>query len=363
VWPQQFSILNLFADGSETATLLADQPATTIPATGRGELPIVTLVNANGMGYGLFPAGIDVLQAWDRLLPVQRGVALLNTFDNLLAGTLADTAAYFDLLLGIVQREGDPLLLQLALGQLQFTYNSLLDEEQHSRRTPVMEQALWDALLAHPDSTRTKLVFRYFSALASSPARVQQLYEIWNGNLVLDRLSLEEDDRISLAENLAILLPEKSAEIVERQLAGIDNPDRRRRLAFIAPSLAAEAAVRDAFFESLRDQRNRRTERWVSDALRNLHHPARLDHSQKYVVPSLELLQEIQVTGDIFFPTDWLEATLENHHSAEVAETVRRFLAQRPGYNPQLRMKILQAADPLFRASELRRRTTAVGTD
>jgi aminopeptidase N len=107
-----------------------------------------------------------------------------------------------------------------------------------------MEQALWDALLAQPDSSRTKLVFRYFSALASSPARVRQLYEIWNGNLVLDRLSVEEDDRISLAENLAIRLPEKSAEIVERQLAGIDNPDRCRRLAFIAPSLAADPLFR-----------------------------------------------------------------------------------------------------------------------
>ena len=81
------------------------------------------------------------------------------------------------------------------------------------------------------------------------------------------------------------------------------------------------------------------------------------------VLPSLELLQEIQVTGDIFFPTDWLQATLGPHHSPEVARVVRQFLAQRPGYNPQLRMKILQAADPLFRAADLRRRTIAAGTD
>ena len=39
---------------------------------------------------------------------------------------------------------------------------------------------------------------------------------------------------------------------------------------------------------------------------------------------------------------------------AAAARTVRDFLAARPGYNPQLRMKILQAADGLFRATAIR---------
>ena len=57
------------------------------------------------------------------------------------------------------------------------------------------------------------------------------------------------------------------------------------------------------FSTSLSDERNRQTESWVQDALRNLHHPSRLAQSEKYLLPSLELLQEIQVTGDIFFPS------------------------------------------------------------
>ena len=89
------------------------------------------------------------------------------------------------------------------------------------------------------------------------------------------------------------------------------------------------------------------------DALANLHHPVRTEASERYILPSLELLQEIQVTGDIFFPKRWLDATLGNYHSTSAVTTVRTFLEERPAYNAQLRMKILQAADSLFRANSI----------
>ena len=121
--------------------------------------------------------------------------------------------------------------------------------------------------------------------------------------------------------------------------------------------------MRDAFFKSLQAEENRQTERWVSDAVANLHQPSRVTQSEKYLLPSLELLQEIQMTGDIFFPSEWLQATLYSHQCATAAATVRQFLARRPDYNPQLRMKILQAADGLFRAAAIRQRQSAAGPD
>jgi aminopeptidase N len=67
----------------------------------------------------------------------------------------------------------------------------------------------------------------------------------------------------------------------------------------------------------------------------------------------LDMLEEIQRTNDIFFPGTWMNATLGSYQSAEAATIVRNFLEAHPVYNPQLRMKILQAADPLFRAEKL----------
>ena len=121
----------------------------------------------------------------------------------------------------------------------------------------------------------------------------------------------------------------------------------------MAPSLAEEVAIRDAFYDSLALEANRQTESWVLDALSNLHHPSRTGDSQKYLGQTLELLQETQVTGDIFFPTRWLTVSFSNHNSDQAVATVRDFLNENPDYNKQLRMKILQAADKPIRANRI----------
>ena len=84
-----------------------------------------------------------------------------------------------------------------------------------------------------------------------------------------------------------------------------------------------------------------------------LQHPLRLPDSERYILPSLELLEEIQVTGDIFFPKRWLDETLGNQRSASAVRIVREFLDERPDYNRQLRMKILQSADSMFRVNRI----------
>jgi aminopeptidase N len=133
----------------------------------------------------------------------------------------------------------------------------------------------------------------------------------------------------------------------------LENPDRRAEFEFVRPSLDADPSVREAFFRKLGEADHREREPWVLTGLRNLHHPLRREHSLRFIRPSLELLEEVQRTGDIFFPARWLAATLQTHNSTEAVDSVRAFLAARPDYPFQLRRKILQAADPLFRANEI----------
>jgi aminopeptidase N len=98
--------------------------------------------------------------------------------------------------------------------------------------------------------------------------------------------------------------------------------------------------------------KNRRREPWVLEGLQYLHHPLRAASSEKHIRPALDLLVEIQRTGDIFFPTRWMDATLGGHNSRAAADTVRTFLAQQKDYPIRLRRIILQAADELFRAAD-----------
>ena len=84
-----------------------------------------------------------------------------------------------------------------------------------------------------------------------------------------------------------------------------------------------------------------------------LNHPIRGSSSEQYVMPSMEMLEEIQRTGDIFFPLRWLDATLGGHNSPSVADSVVAFLSARPDYPSRLAGKLLQAADGVFRAAHV----------
>ena len=98
--------------------------------------------------------------------------------------------------------------------------------------------------------------------------------------------------------------------------------------------------------------KNRRREPWVLEGLNYLHHPLRAAQSEKHIRPALDLLVEIQRTGDIFFPTRWMNATLSGHNTRTSADIVRGFLAEQKDYPIRLRRVILQAADELFRAAQ-----------
>ena len=109
--------------------------------------------------------------------------------------------------------------------------------------------------------------------------------------------------------------------------------------------------MRERAFARFRFVENRRREPWVLESLQYLNHPLRAEHARQFVRPALDLLREIQQTGDIFFPTRWTESTLWGHQSPEVANIVKDFLASQPQYPQRLRWVVLTAADELFRTA------------
>ena len=134
----------------------------------------------------------------------------------------------------------------------------------------------------------------------------------------------------------------------------IENEDQRERFQFVRESLNPEKKARDAFFQSLLKVENREHEPWVNDALAFLNFPGREQESNAYILSGLDVLQEIQETGDIFFPKSWLDNLLKGHQSAEAAAIVRRFLAEHPDYPKPLKRKILQSADFLLKSNPLK---------
>ena len=199
----------------------------------------------------------------------------------------------------------------------------------------------------------------WFSALrdiARTEATVAWLERVWRKTESVPGLTLAEPDYITLALELAVREPAAWKEILDEQLARIENPDRMARFAYVRPALSADQGVSDSFFDRLHEVAFRQREAWVLEGLSYLHHPLRAASSEKYIPESLALLREIQRTGDIFFPKRWMDTTLGGHSSATAARMVARFLAELPeDYPDRLRRVILSSSDNVFRASGIQR--------
>lgn len=352
VWPQQFDVNTHTAGKVYSDTVLSTNTNTQVESRRSGAGSYLVF-NANGFGYGQFPASLANLGIWGQLSEVEKGSELINLYEQFLAGSGVEVEPYFSALQKIIGSEKNQLILNLALQQVHRIYWSFMIPEARMQRAAELESLLWQCMLDETLSSRKKIYFDAFSDIALSPDAVQKIYEVWSAELKVDQLTLSENDLIDLAQILAIKIPERADDIITTQIGNTDNPDSQRKLRFLAPSLSSSKAERDRFFSSLSLEENRQIESWVLEALQNLHHPLRASGSEQYLLPSLELLQEIQVTGDIFFPKNWLDATLGNYNSTSAVDTVTRFLDERPNYNKQLRMKILQSADMIMRANRL----------
>ncbi len=187
----------------------------------------------------------------------------------------------------------------------------------------------------------------YYQAYRSVAPK-EWLLKVWRKEITIMDLPLAETDYMRLAAELML----RGIDVRAEQLARIENPDRKAQFAFVIPALDADPA---AFFERLKDVKNRSHESWVIEGLSYLHHPLRLSQSERFIAPSLEMLREIQKTGDIFFPQRWMGTTLSWYRSKTAAETVKKFLASLPkDYPERLRLTILVAADEVFRAQQPR---------
>ncbi|WP_439582940.1 M1 family metallopeptidase [Dyadobacter bucti] len=326
---------------------------------------LLNFPNSDGTGYGYFEMDSaaksyfvrNYAQKKDTLLsnPVFRGSVLVSIWEGFLRGAGPQPDVLVSDILRTLPKEQNPLLVDYLLGNLQTAWWLFLTEESRMELQTDAENSLWGLLERTKDKGIKTSYFRAFKSIAQSPDGLVKMESLWDGKLEVKGLVLSEDDKISLAYELALKSPGNTKLILEEQLKNTKNPDRKAGMQFVVPALSADPAERDAFFQSLKKPENREKETWVLTALSYLHHPLRAASAIKYLRPSLNILQEIQLTGDIFFPGRWLHNTFAGHSSKEAAAVSKAFLSENPDYPYYLKNKIIQSTDMLDRAVELKR--------
>ena len=354
LWPQFLDVWIRSEGGDEVRTVSLDTESARIALE---TIPRLAMPAATGTPYGLFelePGPLDQLA--DELLdmedPVRRGASWLTLWDATLEGWLPRERA-LQLLVSGVREERNELIFGRLSADLATAFWRFLPERERERWAGQVEDALWSRTTAQDTVTLRSSALRSYLGVVTTPRGVRRLRELWEGSRSVLGVPLSENDRTRMALELAVREVPGWEDILARQAERITNPDRKARFEFVDDALSADGEVRDAFFGSLADPTRREQEPWVLEALRYLNHPLRQERSVGYIRPSLDLLEEVQRTGDIFFPGAWVGAVLGGHNSQEAVTEVRAFLDAHPEYPDRLRNKIWQALDPLARAAHL----------
>ena len=354
-WPQRLRLTLGYAGRVQELPVHVSGRTTDVRGAAGLERPRYVLPNGGGLGYGLFrldPASRDYLVRHVEDVPdaLTRGSAWVTLWDNMLDAQITP-AAFLDTAIRALPLEGDEQNAQRVLAYAARTFWRFLTAAERAVRAPVLEAILRAGIDRAPTQSQKSAWFNAYRDTVLSRDGLQWLERVWRRDEKIPGLTFAEPDEIAMALELAVREVPGWEEILRLQHERTENPDRKARFAFTMPALSADPAVREQAFARFREVENRRREPWVIESLQYLNHPLRAAHGQRFVAPALDMLREIQRTGDIFFPTRWMESTLWGHRSPEVAATLRSFLAREKEYPQRLRWTILSTADELFRAA------------
>lgn len=286
--------------------------------------------NIDGLGYGYFPVGKELFDVYPSLGETERMSLLMSLYESTVRGGI-DEEDFLSFAVSRLPSEENPIIFEYSLDCIsKLSLYCEISEES--------ERILHHFATTTKDAERRLLALRCLYAVSCHDRIYDSLYGIWHE----DTYSLPERDLTGMSYELMIRFPDRYEEIKSVQRSRITNPDRVLTFDYVSIAASPDSAVRDSLFLSFSNPGGRRPESRVLSALKLLSHFTREEYSRKYILPGLELLPEIQRTGDIFFPASWCRALLSGHPYSR--DEVESFVDSNRQLSPLLMTKIRQAS-------------------
>jgi aminopeptidase N len=357
-FPSQYLGLKVFSeeDTSIEHVLWLSSPVLDVPVNIPEDKPALVLLNGSGKGYGWFlltEADIQYISLNYHNLKdaTVRGVVSINMHENFLQGH-ATSQDYYSFLMHALEHENNQLLQNYLLDNLSVWAQNFGDYSRNDLYQQQVDKLLWSKVITLPSSSASAF-FDMWLKLTRMPESGQKMQAIYKGKLSTGNLQLNDQQKTQLVLETILREPASHDELVKSEMNRIGNPDRKSRFEFILSAVSKIKEDRDGFFSKLTYPAHRNPEPWVIDALYFLHHPLHPEQGLSYIPTSLEMLTEIQLTGDIFFPQNWLNAILQGYSNPEVAAMIDRFLANQRMLSENLKLKLLQSSDIITRSALL----------
>jgi aminopeptidase N len=355
-WKEQMEVLAGTAKAVTSIPVEIQDERTEVDLPSKATHPEFILPTGGGLAYGDFALDDHTRAFLLRRLhelkdPLTRASAWVTLWEEVLDRRV-DPVDFVSLELAALGRENTEQNVQLMLRYLTRAFWTFLPDSARQELAPNIEQILREGIDRSTSSTMKSTYFSAFRSIVTTIEGIAFLERVWRRQEKIPGLILAEPDEATMALALAVRSVPDARAVLQEQRERFMNPDRKARFEFVMPAVSERQEIRDAWFQNLSDVQNRRREPWVIEGLQYLNHPLRSQESEKYIRPGLDLLVEIQRTGDIFLPKNWMDAILDGHKSPAAAKVVRDFLSEQRDYPVRLRRIVLQSADELFRAAE-----------
>ncbi|MDD4057435.1 MAG: M1 family aminopeptidase [Bacteroidales bacterium] len=303
--------------------------------------------NVDGKAYALFitdSLNNDILlERLPHFTPLTRGSLLITLYENMVAGYI-NPEGFSDAVCDMLLLENDRIVFNRAVSYLASANIRYLQGTSASQRAA---DALWRISSSTKTGDLRLTAFRSLVRFAWGEEWALLFFDILKNPSKYTGIKLSERDFINLAYESALRNPLLYDEIKRLALTYINGKDRREEFSFIYPALSPDKAVRDSLFRTLLEKENRVVEPWTASALTYLCHYSRSKDAVNYITPALAILPEIQRTGDIFFPRNWLQALLSGQRGDRASLLIIDYLDSAK-IHPLLRGKVLQQADHII---------------
>ena len=334
VLPQSFKIGIVSPDEAvqEIELNLTD----TISVIDLNTAPKYIIPNIDGRGYGIFITDDNstkyMLKEWPNFeTDVNRQTVLINLYENWSIGKVEP----FESFVKNIVKEVNPLI---QLSACNYAISMALFKEGLDRMEA--ERTLLNLTSTNINDAAKLTLLRGLFSIMSDEYVVSNIFDLWHNK---SNALLSERDYMTMAYHLAILMPESSDYILKEQLSRIENVDRKNEFIFISRACTNNAETLDILFDSLKIPQNRLAEPWTATLISLINHHSREEYTRKYIYPALEELTNVQKTGDIFFPANWVSSLMYYHQNSAAIEIVQKFLNEHQNLNPMLKSKILQS--------------------
>lgn len=358
-WPIRTEVIIAPDSGPATrlpVTMTSD--TTVVPGAVGLPAPAWVFPNHGDQAYALAlldPRSVTYLErSMDRVVDGFQRAMLWGALWDLVREAQLSPSRYVELALRQLPQERDEQIASTVLGRLTRAVSAYLSDSARRATLPRVERVLFDGAAdtrrpygirrAHLDA------FVRVAGTSSGLATLDSLADIER----LDGLQLGEPTRWAIVTRLVSSGATGAEARLARQSARDRTPEGARR-AFVAQAARPDPAVRREYFTRYFNDPTL-NEDWATASLDAFNAPESRHLAMPYLRPALDSLPWIQQNRRIFYLGSWIGAFLEGQVTREAVAVVDRYLRETPALAPDLRSKVLQAADELRRTVTIRER-------